>query len=100
MSQYDTIGLHDFLLHTPEGGLRKMLIDRKMMTDAHFNLLLKIVRGCNAEQFSMHIEKNDFPRVRMSPAEAKLKETFWASCISLFLERGILQPAVAQKIAA
>jgi hypothetical protein len=100
MSQYDTVSLHDFLLHTPEGGLRKMLVDRNKVTDVHFNLLLKIVRGCNAEQFGEHFEKQNFPHVRMSPAETKIKEKFWADCTSLFAERGILQPAVAQKMAA
>lgn len=98
MSQYDTHSLHDFLLHTPEGGLRKMLVDRKLVTDVHFNLLMKVTRGCNAEQFSEHFERSSFPKVRLGPAEEKIKEKFWADCTSLLLERGILQPAGPQKI--
>jgi hypothetical protein len=100
MSQYDTSSLHDFLLHTPEGGLRKMLIDKKKITDAHFNLLIKVVRACDAEKFAEHFEKQDLPKVRLGPAEEKIKEKFWGDCVSLLLERGILQPAGPQKMAA
>lgn len=100
MSQYDTHSLHDFLLHTPEGGLRKMLVDKTRVTDVHCNLLLKIVRACDADKFTEHFEKQDFPKVRTSPAEDKIKEKFWGDCTSLLLERGLLQPAAAQKQAA
>lgn len=102
MSSYDTISLHDFLAHTPESALRKILIDRKNITDVHCNLLFKIVRGCTAEQFGEHFEKKDFPRIRMGPAEDKIKEKFWDSCIVVLKERGILQPATGstEKIAA
>lgn len=100
MSQFDTQSLHDFLFNTPEGGLRKMLIDKKTMTDVHMNLLLKIVKSTNADQFGAHFDKQDFPRVRMSPAEGKLKEKFWNDCMVVLKERGILQPAVASKVAA
>lgn len=102
MSQYDTQSLHDFLFHTPESGLRKMLIDRKNMTDVHCNLLLKIVKATNADAFGAHFEKQDFPRVRMSPAEEKIKEKFWNDCVATLKERGLLQPASASapKVAA
>ena len=100
MSQYDTYSLHDFLFHTPESGLRKMLIDRKNMTDVHCNLLFKIVKSCTPEQFAEHFEKKDFPRIRMSPAEDKLKEKFWDDCVATLSERGILQPATSMKAAA
>jgi hypothetical protein len=100
MSQYDTQSLYEFLAHTPESGLRKMLIDKKSMTDVHCNLLLKIVKSCSPEKFGEHFEKKDFPKVRFSPAEDKIKEKFWDSCTSVLLERGLLQPASAQKLAA
>ncbi len=92
MSLYDTQSLYDFLLHTPESGLRKMLVDRNKMTDVHCNLLVKIVRSCTEAQFTEHFEKQDFPKLRMGPAEAKIKEKFWADCTALLLERGVLQP--------
>jgi len=94
MSQYDTNGLYDFLTQTPESGLRKMLIDKKNLTDVHCNLLIKVVRSCSMEQFGEHFEKKDFPKIRMSPAEMKLKEKFWDVCMATLQERGLLQPAV------
>lgn len=100
MSQYDTNSLHEFLIHTPEAGLRKMLVDRNKLTDVHFNLLIKVARGCNAEQFAEHFEKQDLPKLRLGPAETKIKEKFWNDCVSLLLERGLLQPAGVQKMAA
>ena len=100
MSQFDTDGLRDFLLHTPEGGLRKMLVDKKNMTDVHCNLLLKIVRSCPAEQFAEFIAKKDFPKIRMSPAESKIKEQFWDQCLATLKERGILQPPMSKKVQA
>ena len=100
MSQYDTQSLHDFLFHTPESGLRKMLIDRKTMTDVHCNLLLKIVKATNAETFGAHFDKQDFPKLRMGPAEEKIKEKFWSDCVATLKERGLLQPAPAAKAAA
>ncbi len=99
MSQYDLGSLFDFLLHTPEQGLRKMLVDGKPMTDVHLNLLLKIVRGCKQEEFANHFEKEDFPKVKMGPAEQKIKEKFWKDCVAAFNARGLLSPAVASKAA-
>lgn len=100
MSQYDAEGLHYFLAQTPESGLRKILVDRKSLTDVHCNLLIKVVKACNAEQFAMHFEKQDFPKLRMSPNEEKIKEKFWAECTTTLLELGILQPLVASQKAA
>lgn len=100
MSQYDSYSLYDFLYHTPESGLRKILIDRKNMTDVHFNLLFKIVKSVTADKFVEHFEKKDFPRVRITPAETKIKEKFWDDCVATLLERGLLQPGSAQKVAA
>lgn len=100
MSQYDTNTLYEFLAHTPEGGLRKMLVDKVKMTDVHFNLLMKVVRACQPEQFGIHFDKKDFPKIRLGPAEDKLKEKFWSDCMSVFIERGILQPGVPQKLAS
>jgi hypothetical protein len=100
MSQYDTNTLYEFLAHTPEGGLRKMLVDKVKMTDVHFNLLLKVVRACQPQQFGEHFEKKDFPKIRLGPAEEKLKEKFWTDCTAVFMERGILQPGLPQKLAS
>lgn len=97
MSQYDYAGLYQFLLHTPEQGLRKVLVDQKSFTDAHFNLMLKVVRGCSESDFCGHAEKGDYPKVKMGPAEMKIKEKFWADLTSVCNARGLLAPA--QKVA-
>ena len=98
MSQYDYAGLYQFLHQTPEQGLRKILVDQKSFTDAHFNLMLKVVRGCDEATFCTHAEKTDFPKVKMGPAEMKVKEKFWQDLTTVCSSRGILGPA--QKAAA
>ncbi len=100
MSLYDASGLFQFLAHTPEQGLRKMLVDNKPMGDVHFNLLLKVVRAGDEAQFCEHFEKKEFPKLKMGPAETKIKEKFWDDCIAALKSRGILQPATASKAAA
>ncbi|MEZ0391295.1 MAG: hypothetical protein ACAH59_03705 [Pseudobdellovibrionaceae bacterium] len=97
MSQYDLGSLYDFLLHTPEQGLRKMLVDGKPMTEVHLNLLLKVVRGCKYEEFTGYFEKGEFPKLKFGPAENKIKEKFWKDCIQSFNSRGLLNPAPVQK---
>lgn len=100
MSQkYDVPGLYSFLIHTPEAGLRKMLVDNKPFTDAHFNLMLKVVRTVDEAHFGEHFEKQDFPKIKMGPAEIKLKEKFWADAMTTWNNRGLLTPAVATKVA-
>jgi extradiol dioxygenase family protein len=96
MSQYDIAGLHEFLMHTPEQGLRKMLVDGKPMTDVHFGMVLKIARACKWEDFASHVDKNDFPKIKFGPAEIKIKEKFWKDCFAAFESRGILNPAVTK----
>lgn len=93
MSSYDTQSLYDFLFNTPEGALRKMLNDKKNMTDVHCNLLIKIVKSVPMEQFGELFDKKEFPKIRLGPAEMKIKEKFWENCTATLLERGILQPA-------
>lgn len=98
MSSYDWNGLYDFLAHTPEQGLRKMLVDGKPMTDSHFSLLLKVVRTGSPE-FCKCAEEKSFPKVKFSPAETKLKDKFWDDCCVTFNARGILGPATGAKAA-
>jgi hypothetical protein len=92
-ANYDISSLYQFLTQTPEGGLRKMLVDGKPITDVHFNLLIKVVKYGTEDDFKKFCETNSFPPVRLSPKETPMKETFWADCIKTFQARGILQPA-------
>lgn len=92
MNQYDLPGLYEFLAHTPEQGLRKMLIDGKSFTEVHFNLMIKVVRAGDEAKFCGHAEKADFPKIKMGPAELKIKEGFWQSLESICKNRGLLTP--------
>ncbi len=96
---YDYNGLYQFLRQTPEGALRKMLVDNKSFTEPHFNLLMKVTRTSDEAQFCKNFEGQSFPRIRFSPAEEKLKEKFWADCQTCFLSRGVLS-TVTVKVAA
>lgn len=98
MSQYDVPSLYQFIIQTPEQGLRKMLVDNKSFTDVHFNMMMKIARACDEAKFTEHFDKADFPKIKMGPAELKLKDKFWGDCIAIFKSRGLLNPA--QKAAA
>ncbi len=97
MSNPDYSSLYQFLHNTPEGGLRKMLADPKTFTEAHFSLLMKCVRAGDEANFCALIEKSEFPKLKFSPGEQKIKETFWADCVKTFQSRGLLGPA--QKVA-
>jgi hypothetical protein len=97
---YDVSSLYQFLTQTPEGGLRKMLIDGKPVTEVHFNLLMKVVKFGTEEDFKKFCETNSFPPVRLSPKETPLKEIFWSDCIKTLQARGILQPTNGIKAAA
>ncbi len=99
MTQYDLPAMYDFLHSTPEQGLRKMLVDGKPMTDVHFQMLMKIVRNVSCEDFCKHVEANDFPKIKMGPAEVKLKEKLWKDCFHTFQQRGLLNPAQPKKAA-
>ena len=100
MSQYDLPGLYQFLQQTPEKGLRQMLVDQKPIGDVHFNLLIKVIRACDEVKFCEHAEKKDFPKIKLGPAEIKIKEKFWEDCFQTFQSRGLLNPALPQKTAA
>ena len=100
MSQYDTQSVYDFLTHTPEGGLRKILVDKVKMTDVHLSLLIKVVRACSEDQFADHFDKQIFPKIRLGPAESKIQEKFWLDCTAILLERGLLQKQVVLPKAA
>lgn len=71
--------LHGFLRSTGEGNLKKMLVDGKF-TDAHLRVLVKVARAVSEDEFVTHIEAGTFPKVKFSPAESAIKETFWSVC--------------------
>lgn len=89
MERYDTESLHQFLMETPEKALRKMLIDATY-TEMHFNILMKVVRTSDVNQFTAHFESSGFPKMRFNDKELKLKDNFWKDSQNCFLQRGIL----------
>lgn len=100
MSQkYDVSSVYQFILQTPEQGLRKMLVDNKPFTEPHFNLLLKVARACDETAFTEYFEKAEFPKIKFGPAEQKIREKFWADCIVTLNSRGLLAPASPTKAA-
>lgn len=99
MSQYDLNGLYDFLTNTPEKGLRANLVDGKVFTESHFQLLLKTVRAGNLEAFSNYFEKTDFPKIKFSANETKVKETFWKDLTTALTSRGLISVVDSKKVA-
>lgn len=95
MPQFDLTGIYEFLMHTPEGGLKKILIDGQRFTEVHLNLLLKIVKTTSYENFCSHFEKKDYPKVKFNPNETKLKEKFWDDCVKVWQDRGLITPTKA-----
>lgn len=90
--------LYDFLKHTGEGNLRKMLVGGKM-SDGHLRILLKMVRGTSVADFMEHFEKETLPKMNYSAAETALKEHFWPICRDVFINRGLITGSSAQKAA-
>lgn len=93
---YDGNLLHSFLINTPEGALRKMLISGPF-TDVHFNMLMKFARA-GENEFCLHFNAGTFPKLKYNAKEIVLKEHFWELAVNALNQHGLLSPA--QKIAA
>lgn len=83
---------YQFLLHTPEKGLRSLMMDPAFFSEVHFNLMLKIVRGCDEAAFCQHFSAQTFPKVKMSANEMKVKEKFWSDLEKKLLQQGLMTP--------
>lgn len=98
-SNYDANLLHQFLTQTPESALRKMLVD-KQFSEQHFNMLVKILRSTNEEQFCENFTNATFPKAKFNANEINLKDKFWDDCVKALNSHGLLSPATPQKVAA
>lgn len=96
-TNYDASLVYQFLTQTPEGALKKMLVD-KSFGDSHFNILMKIVHSCPEDKFCEHFYASSYPKAKFNAKEIGLKEQFWGDCINALNSRGLLSPA--QKSAA
>lgn len=75
-SRNEINGVHEYLLHTPEGPLKKMLVGPKF-TENHLRMALKVARGCSAEEFATHWEAGTLPKMKWGNSELPLREGFW-----------------------
>lgn len=88
-SNDDISSLYDFLNHTPEGALRKMLIGGDL-TEAHFRIMIKLVKGADVQNFTECFNSDGVGNLRLSPKETPLKDNFWAICKKKFAALGLL----------
>lgn len=97
-TNYDANLVYQFLTQTPEGALKKMLVD-KGFTDVHFSMLMKVVRHSGGEgPFCEHFYNCTYPKAKFNANEINTKEKFWNDCITALNQHGLLSPA--QKAAA
>lgn len=82
-------GVYSLLNSTPEGGLRKMLVGGEF-AEVHFRLLMKMAKGPSEADFISSFNAETLPAMRYSPAEIKVKETFWKICKNKFSSLGLL----------
>jgi hypothetical protein len=88
-SKEDVTGVYNFLKDTPEGNLRKMLVAGSF-TDAHFRLIMKMVKNSPEADFVAAFENETVPKFAMSPAEGKIKEGIWPAIKSKMASMGLL----------
>ena len=93
-SNEDILSVCNFLKQTPEGSLRKMLVD-KDLTENHFRVLMKLAKGGPETDFVDAFNKEDMGKLRLSPKEAPMKDTFWAICKKKWVAMGLLNKTTA-----
>jgi hypothetical protein len=88
-SDQDVIGVLGFIKSTPESSLRKMLVNGEL-TEVHFRLLMKMAKQGAESEFVSVFQAETLPKMRLSPAEIKIKENFWPICKSKLAGTGLL----------
>lgn len=68
-----------------------MLVDPKSFTEVHYNLLMKVVRT-GADEFVKCAGEESFPKIKLGPAEQKIKDNFWKEVVKTTQSRGLLSP--------
>ena len=94
-SDTDIQSVYDFMKDTPEAPLRKMMVGGEL-TEAHFRMMMKIVRGCGAPEFIEAFNQESIPKIRLNPAEYPLKETVWPICKRKLEGLGLLASSTAK----
>ena len=98
-SQDELSTLYGFLKSTSEGNLRKMVIGGRM-TEAHFKMLMKVVRATTEPEFIQCFDSGNYPKIKFSPPEHGLKEALWSVCAESFARVGLLSSPQDMKKAA
>lgn len=98
-TDYDAKMVFEFLTHTPESALKKMLVD-KSFTELQFTMLMKIVRSSDEKKFCDHFNNSTYPKAKFNANEINAKENFWNDCVKALDSHGLLSPATPQKIVA
>lgn len=94
-AESDIVSVYQFLKDTPEGPLRKMMVGGEM-TENHFRLLMKVVRGCSQTEFVECMNSESLPKIRLAPAEVPMKETIWPICTRKWSSLGLLGAPAAK----
>lgn len=88
-SQDELSTLYGFLKSTSEGNLRKMVLGGRM-TEAHFKMMMKVVRATTEPEFIQCFEQANYPKIKFTPPEHGLKEALWPICAEAFARVGLL----------
>src|SRR5690606_27982526 len=94
-SNEDISSLYSYLAHTPDGPLKKMLVGGEF-TETHFRGLSKLAKSGTEPDCIDCVTAEGVGKMRMSSAEAAVKETFWPICKDKCAELGLLAPTAAK----
>ena len=90
----EILSVCQFLKQTPEGNLRKMLVDAQL-TDAHFRLFMKLAKGGPEADFVEAFTNENMGKLRLNAKENPLREVLWPVCKKKLTALGLL-PAAAK----
>lgn len=85
----EVIGICNFLKQTPEGNLRKMLVDTNL-TETHFRILMKLAKGGPESDFVEAFQNDTMGKLRLGAKEIPIKEAFWSICKKKLIQLGLL----------
>lgn len=95
----EILSVCSFLKQTPEGSLRKMLVD-KDLTEAHFRILMKLSKGGPENDFVEAFQSDSMGKLKLATKELPLRENFWSICRTKLVSLGLLPKVAATPKAA
>lgn len=91
----EIVSVYNFMKQTPEGNLRKMLVDQEL-TDLHFRTLMKLAKGGPEADFIEAFTQESMGKLRLSAKEVPIKEKFWLVCKKKLIVLGLLSKVTKQ----